>query len=134
MIGGTVDVEGESSWLERAPAEARSEYRRHRFAMNAPHDVSTELEHIFNFSVQGDADLVETVQNQIRNIFQQQNVWFLLNFSVGMILQNIETEEYRYFFPNHNTHVIQLPAMIRDVADFHSLLEHVKNMDRSNSK
>ena len=51
-----------------------------------------------------------------------------------MILQNIETEEYRYFFPYHNTHVTQLHAMIRNVADFHSLLEHVTNMDRPNSK
>ena len=66
--------------------------------MNAPHDVSADLEHIFNFSVQGDADLIETVHNQIRNIFQLQNVSFRLNFSVGMILQNIETEKYRYFF------------------------------------
>ena len=74
MIGGTVVVQGESSWLERAPTEARAEYRRHRFAMNAAHDVSAELEHIFTLSVQGDADLLENVQNQILNIFQQQNV------------------------------------------------------------
>ena len=74
MIGGTVVVQGESSWLERAPTEARAEYRRHRFAMNAAHDISAELEHIFTLSVQGDADLLETVQNQILNIFQQQNV------------------------------------------------------------
>ena len=98
MIGEAVDVQGEPSLLERAPAEARAEYICHMFAINAPHDVSAELEHFFNFSVQGDADLIETVQNQIRNIFQQQNVSFRLNFAVGMILQNIETEEYRYFF------------------------------------
>ena len=70
--------------------EAQDVYTCYRFTINASHDVNAKLEHIFNFPVQGDVNLLEAVQNQIRNVFQQHNVSFRLNFAARMILQNIK--------------------------------------------
>ena len=48
------------------------------------------MNHIYNSPVSGDIDIVERIQNQVRSIYQFQNVSFRLNFAIGMILKKLK--------------------------------------------
>ena len=51
------------TWLNDASPQLQLVYNRHRFIIQADHDTTGELEHIFNSPVDSDDDLQETVIN-----------------------------------------------------------------------
>ena len=46
-----------------------------------------------------------------------------------MLLQNIETDEIRYYFPYRNTRIFQNPPMIRNYAEFKSVLNKIRDLN-----
>ena len=49
---------------------------------------------------------------RLRDIYDQHTTAFKLNISLGFILRNIETGEYRYYAPNTNQTMWTLPQFI----------------------
>ena len=61
---------------------------------------------------------------------------------MGMILQNIESDEMRYFIPYNNANIFSEPAMIRNQNDLRHVIDTIKRIalaeimlgDRPNTK
>ena len=141
-MSGSGSRTDDPTWFTDASAQLQLVYNRHRFIIQADHDTTGELEHIFNFPVDSDEDVQETVINHLQSLYDRQGVSFRLNCAMGMILQNIETDEMRYFIPYNNANIFSEPAMIRNQNDLRQVIDTIKRIalaeimlrDRPNTK
>ena len=65
----------------------------------------------------------------IEEIYQTQEETFKINASVGMILQHLETKEYRYFVPYRNIQVFSSPITVSNHNDFQQLKDKFSELD-----
>ena len=128
MTGGASNT-GEPTWLSQAPPSVNLAYNRHRYCILESHNTESNVIRVFNFPVEGDSHLQGDIEKHVQEIFSRQNVSFRLNFAFGMLLQNIETDEIRYYFPYRNTHIFQNPPMIRNYAEFESVLNKIRDLN-----
>ena len=86
----------------------------------ANHNIG-EVSSSFNFPIDNSLTIDELME-QLEYIYHNMDSSFKVNFSVGVILQNIETERYRYFRPHQNGSVFLQPLTISNA----DALEHVR--------
>lgn len=80
----------------------------------------------FNFPVANNFTL-EQLTEQIKFIYEQSQ----FNMSFGLILQHIETEEYRYFIPYYNESVFSRSVFINR-NDLNRLRDRLARLDLPN--
>ena len=73
------------------------------------------------------------LENIISNIYAFQKNAFKVQISFGFILYNTVSEEYRYFWNSHNTHLFEKAITISDREDLERLMEKIVNLDLATS-
>ena len=67
---------------------------------------------IYNLPTNNLRDGVDEIWWKLDEIFTDQNGAFKINLSLGLILRNMETGEYRYFAPHVNDSLFPSPFLI----------------------
>ena len=67
---------------------------------------------IYNLPTNNLRDGVDEIWWKLDEIFTDQNGAFKINLSLGLILRNMETGEYRYFAPHVNDSLFPSPILI----------------------
>lgn len=62
------------------------------------------------------ADAIADIVSKLEKITEEEKMSFRFNISVGFILQNIETGDYRYFIPDRNETLFPKPILIGSLA------------------
>jgi len=87
--------------------------------------TGNRVQNTCNYSLEGQryADIVEQVHS---DIMTRERTRFKINYSYGVILRNIETDQLRYFYGNlGNAHMLDFAVLISDQDDLHSFLESI---------
>ncbi len=82
---------------------------------------------MYNVPVTNDVN-VNRIMDAVENIYTRQTHSFRINLSFGVILRNIETDEYRYFRPYSNTEVLAQPFHIVRHSDLLKLRKQLDTM------
>ena len=69
---------------------------------------------------------IDQLEDKLRQIFRNQPVSFKVNITFGSILQNKETENYRYFRPGTDT-LFDFPQAVTDAEDLERFIEALKS-------
>ena len=86
------------------------------YALNRRHilagDEDTDLKKVSNFPSNNLHRGFNEIRGHLTQIYKDQQNAFRINFSFGMILQNTETGEYRYYIPYFNNKILHFPFTI----------------------
>ena len=85
----------------------------------APYD---ETKRIYNFPVNG-VVTDEDIESHMKYIFTRQGKSYKFNVSAGVILENVETGELRYYRPGLNSHLLETAIYVSD----RKSMENAKN-------
>jgi hypothetical protein len=83
---------------------------------------------IYNFPLTHTFD-VDTLMQQVNEIYHTENKSFKINLTFGLILRNRETKEYRYFKPYKNDEVFSRPLYVTNREDVKKLEQRLKELD-----
>ena len=86
----------------------------------------------YNFPTLDGNEGVEGMMEHVRSIFHRERNAFHINLSVGMILRNIETGEYRYFVPYFNSMLFNSNIRISRLRDLEAVRRHINRLDIRN--
>jgi hypothetical protein len=95
--------------------ELKNEYEDHARLILEPH-VEGNILSTYNYPVINEVT-EEVLQRHVTEIYQKQGVSFKLNFSFGMILQHVETQHYKYFYPHTNSEALLTPFLFSESQD-----------------
>ena len=95
----------------------------------APERVDRGRHILCNVPTDGLREGINTMIERIRDIYEQQTTAFKLNISLGFILRNIETGEYRYFAPNTNQTMWTLPHLISSRQSLNIVENRLRDMN-----
>ncbi len=102
--------------LDKADAERmKKTYLMHKEYILANHKEG-DVVSIFNIPLDTTFN-VSDISNFVKKLYEKSHAAFKLNFSFGIILQNIQTKEYRYFKPYRNTEIFEEPFIISNRSD-----------------
>ena len=85
----------------------------------------------FNFDVSHmeHGPIPDTFEKQLREIYSNSTGAFKINASLGMILQNKETKELRYYAPGPNLLSHERPVLIHNSQTYQAFLKEMKERD-----
>jgi hypothetical protein len=107
--------------------DLRKIYEMHQSFILDTHQIGP-ITSIYNFPLGHTFD-VDTLMKQASEIYDMENKSFKLNLTFGIILQNRETKEYRYFKPHKNNEVFQRPIYVTNRNDMKKLEQKLKELD-----
>ena len=95
---------------------------------------------VFNFSL-SDLDTKE-VNKKLDEVFANLNCAAKINLALGFLLQNIETNDYRYYYPHENNLLLDRAFLLSNKNDFLNIKNEIENFylietctqERQNSK
>ena len=117
-------------FLAEEDEDLQKVYDMHRSFIHDTHQIGP-ISSIYNFPLQDTFD-VETLMQQVNEIYNTENKSFKLNLTFGLILQNRETKEYRFFKPYKNDEVFQRPVYVTNREDLKKLEQKLREMDVNN--
>ena len=83
----------------------------------------------FNFKVTRSFLSIDEIRKHMQFIYNFQKNAYKLNLSFGFILQQIETKELRYYYPQENDQAFKLPAVVTSERDLTPLINRISNID-----
>ncbi|KAL5019000.1 hypothetical protein ScPMuIL_004722, partial [Solemya velum] len=86
------------------------------------------IESIYNVPVANDISL-ERLMSELENVYHRRRQAFRINVSLGVILRNAETGEYRYFRPHDNDTLFDQPIVVTRRSDLVKLRERLSEID-----
>ena len=102
-------------------------YDTHRSFIHDTHQIGP-INSIYNFPLLHTFD-VETLMQQVNEIYKNENHAFKLNLTFGLILQNRETKEYRFFKPYKNEEVFPRPIYVTKRDDLKKMENKLRELD-----
>ena len=103
------------------------------YAMNRRHilagDEDTDLKKVYNFPTNNLNGGFNEIRGHLHQIYNDQEHAFRINFSFGMILQNTETGEYRYYIPYFNNKILHFPFTISNRNSIRFLMLKLARLD-----
>ena len=97
-------------WDDGQDEDLQKVYEMHSSFILDKHQIGP-ISSIYNFPL-GNAFDVDTLMEQVNEIYKMENNSFKVNLTFGIILQNRESKEYRYFKPYKNDEVFQDQYML----------------------
>ena len=91
--------------------ELQAEYAINRHHILAG-DEDSDLKKVYNFPSNNLHRGFNEIRGHLTQIYNDQENAFRINFSFGMILQNTETGEYRYYITYFNNKILHFPFTI----------------------
>ena len=103
------------------------------YALNRRHilagDEDTDLKKVYNFPPNNLHRGFNEIRGHLTQIYNDQENAFRINFSFGMILQNTETGEYRYYIPYFNNKILHFPFTISNRNSIRFLMFKLTKLD-----
>ncbi len=103
--------------------------KQHQRAIRAPKKTvgtnRTDYNYVTDDMKQGPNELASV----LRDIYSDQETTFKINFGIGMILKNVETEQYKYFAPFENNKIFESARMISSSSYLNSVTKEIMNLN-----
>ena len=128
-MGGGGLIHGEPDWVADADEQLALTYRRHANMIRAGHSTASDLVHVYNFGSEDDGFTPAQFDQQLEYMYRREGKSFKLNMSMGFILQNRDTLEFRYFHAHANSNLFDRPVFVKNVHDLDRLMERVRDLD-----
>ena len=112
-------------------AELQECFTQHRSYIYDHHEPGQPLS-FYNFPLDSSTFTLEALTEMTQRIYDNQAQAFKINLSFGLILQNINTNEYRYFRAYSNDALLPSPVLISSRQDLDKLADKFKEMDIHN--
>ena len=119
-----IDDEGR----ETVDTDLKAVYDEYEKTINAEHDQG-KVRAVYNFPVNDFDGNSEDLFDHLQTVFSNEDMSFRINLAFGVILQNVETEEYRYYTPYYNSTLLDHPARINNRSDLIALFRRLERMD-----
>ena len=58
--------------------------------------------------------MASNIRAMLRSIFRAQRIAFKINLAFGVILNNVEAGENRYYYPSQNGFIFEQPLVVAD--------------------
>jgi len=91
--------------------------------------TGNRVQNTYNYSLEGrcHADIVEQVHS---DIMTRERTRFEINYSYGVVLRNVETDQLRYFYGSlGNAHKLDFAVLISNQEDLRNFLENICDFD-----
>ena len=69
------------------------------------------------------------IGSMLHTVFHAQRNAFKINISFGFIINNVETQEKRYYYPSQNGFIFEQPLVVADEDDLQRVLQRVGEVD-----
>ena len=102
-------------------------YRQHWRQIETSSKTTGKRQKLYNYSLESSS--FEELENSFRNVHNQQNNQYKVNYSFGFILYNNVTEQRRYYHASNNTRVLDRPMVIQNVHGVNALLSLLGDVD-----
>ena len=112
-------------------AELQECFNQHRSYIYDHHEPGQPLS-FYNFPLVSGNFSLEGLSEMLNLIYDNQPQSYKINLSFGVILQNINTNEYRYFRAYSNDALLPSPVLISARKDLDKLMDKFKEMDIHN--
>ena len=103
------------------------------YAINRRHILAggedSDLKKVYNFPSNNLHRGFNEIRGHLTQIYNDQENAFRINFSFGMILQNTETGEYRYYIPYFNNKILHFPFTISNMNSIRFLMFKLAKLD-----
>ncbi|XP_060578349.1 metacaspase-2-like [Ruditapes philippinarum] len=106
-------------------------YIEHRHLILGERVREGDVRSTYNFPVPN-LNTMEQLEDQINYIFERSQTAFKINISFGLILQHVESEEYRYFSAHYTDKIFLFPQLINNRKDIEMLLLRLSKLDIPN--
>lgn len=83
---------------------------------------------LYNFPINNDIT-VDDMLEHVTEIFDSTNTSFRLNIAFGIILQHVETEQFRYVKPYHNATCFDMPLMVARRVDLMEIRRELESLE-----
>ena len=106
----------------------KSVYQEHWSSIRTHHHTGQQVQDVYNYRI---TDLnLQSLVEELQQLFQCQTVRFRINASFGFILHNVETAELYYYHSLHNQgHLLDVPPTITNQQDFDDFVEALLHED-----
>jgi len=101
----------------------------HRDQIRTKLRTSNRVQNTYNYSLEGRryADIAEQA---LSDIITHEKTRFKINYSCGVVLRNVETDQLRYFYGSlGNTRMLDCAVLISNEDDLRSFLENICDFD-----
>lgn len=117
------------AWLAQADPNLALTFNRHRNVILHGHDLSGSLTHSYNFASRDDGFSPAELTEQLQFIYQSEGKAFKINLAFGIILQNRESLEFRYYHAHSNVDLFDRPVLVSNARDLDRLITKVTNLN-----
>lgn len=128
-VGAGADYHAVPQWLDQADTNLADTFHQHRNVILAPHNVSSDLTHTYNFPSREDGFTPQEFEEHLRYIYDREGRAFKINMAFGTILQNRETLEFRYFHPHRNVNIYERPLLVFNAHDLEKLIAQARQLN-----
>ena len=120
--------EEDAPWAEDGNAGLKVEYETNMAHICAQSKVGP-VQCIYNFPTNNLSGGISEISDAFEKVFHEQNSAFKVQFWIGLILQNSETEEFRYFIPYKNNSLFDHPHTVSKPSDLSKVKHIIQNLD-----
>ena len=69
------------------------------------------------------------ISQKVEHVLGQYNQSIKINIAFGFVLKHVTTEDMKFFYPSNNTLLFETPRYLRNIRDYHSLIDDVEYED-----
>ena len=122
----------QAPWQEDSGEDA---LLRYEYKTNEGHilrrGVEGQIRSDYNFPTNDLKGGVEELMTHVRDIFNRQTTTFKLNLSLGYILRNSASDNYRYFIAHNNITLLETNSTVTSVRDLRRIRQRLEDIDIS---
>ena len=123
-------LEEDALWNEEGVANdsLRRNYQVNEQHILRPHEEGA-LRMTYNFPTLNLQGGLDEIMDRVREIYRSESSAFKINLSLGIILQNLEDNDFRYFVPYDNTALLDHPHTIARLDDLSRLERKLSSLN-----
>lgn len=103
------------------------------YKVNRPHILSSHRDSadgmVYNFPTNNLQDGVSEFTNHLNTIYDNENEAFKVNVSIGIILRDVATGQYRYWIPYSNYSLFDTPEVVSNRAQLNRVIAKLLKLD-----
>ena len=69
------------------------------------------------------------ISQKVEHVLGQYNQSIKINIAFGFVLKHVTTEDMKFFYPSNNTLLFETPRYLRNIRDYHILIDDVEYED-----
>ena len=122
-------IERERQLVESLPSGAARDMYQEHFNAVRTHERHGRVQHTYNHFWDPTQDFPDW-RDYLRFLFNSQRHRFKINFSHSFLMENIETDELRFYHASVNNNAgLERPRLIQNHQDFEQFLQDIEDID-----